>query len=465
MPLSPDATDITRSPYSSIWKLAWPQVVMMFFHFTIGFVDVWVAGRLGRNVQACMGIISQAQFFFLVVAMAFANGSVAAISQSAGAGLFRRVQRYVGLGMELGAFLGLVLFAGGLLARPLLFTVLQIPEEVEEVARYLFNVYLFILPAYYLFIISNAVFRARKQVLCPLYSIVLVAAVNTLGDLGFGLGYFGLPAYGYKGLAWATFFSVLMGAVFNLLVLRRSGALALKSFAPWRWVRCALPYLLKVAWPAGLMQIIWHSAYLLLFSITASLPAGQVIALAGMSAGLRVESLFYLPAFAFNFTAAILVGHYLGAGNAQEAKRFGYRILGLGMIVVSVITAFAWPWLDEIAAFVAPDPAVHAVAVNYLHYNLAALPFVVVTMVLGGALTGAGATMYQMAVVGTAAWAIRLPLAWFLGHVVYEDAEGIWIAMLSSMIVQAVAMLAVYQFSNWQQFAMRGNGRRNRKSG
>ncbi|WP_462323415.1 MATE family efflux transporter [Desulfoplanes sp.] len=433
---------------------------MMFFHFTIGFVDVWVAGRLGRNVQACMGIINQALFFFLVVAMAFANGSVAAISQSAGAGLFRRVQRYVGLGLEGGVVLGLVLFLGGLAARPLLFQVLQIPEGVEDVARYLFNVYLFILPAYYLFIISNAVFRARKQVMCPLYAMVLVTTVNTLGDLGFGLGYFGLPDLGYKGLAWATFFSVLMGTLFNLLVLARTGALACKSFAPWKWVRRALPYLFRVAWPAGLMQLIWHSAYLLLFSITASLPTGEVVALAGMSAGLRVESLFFLPGFAFNFTAAILVGHYLGAGDPREAKVFGYRILGLAMIVVTVITVLAWTWIEDIARFVAPDPAVNAVAVSYLHYNLAALPFVVVSMVLGGALSGAGATMYQMGVTGTSSWLIRLPLAWFLGHIFFKDAEGIWIAMFISMAIQSLAMLAVYQFAPWQRFAMRGNGRR-----
>jgi putative MATE family efflux protein len=433
---------------------------MMFFHFTIGFVDVWVAGRLGRNVQACMGIITQALFFFLVVAMAFANGSVAAISQSAGAGLVRRVQRYVGLGLEVGVVLGVVLFLGGLAARPVLFSVLQIPEGVEEVARYLFNVYIFILPAYYLFIISNAVFRARKQVMCPLYAMILVTTVNTLGDLGFGLGYFGLPDLGYKGLAWATFFSILTGTLFNLLVLGRTGALARKSFAPWKWVRCALPYLFKVAWPAGLMQLIWHSAYLLLFSITASLPEGEVIALAGMSAGLRVESLFFLPGFAFNFTAAILVGHYLGARQPEEAKAFGYRILGLAMVVVSVVTALAWTWLDEIALFVAPDPAVHAVAVSYLHYNLAALPFVVISMVLGGALSGAGATMYQMSVTGTSSWLIRLPLAWFLGHVVMANAEGIWMAMFISMAIQSLAMLAVYQFAPWQRFAMRGNGRR-----
>ena len=52
--------------------------------------------------------------------------------------------------------------------------------------------------------------------------------------------------------------------------------------------------------------------------------------------------------------------------------------------------------------------------------------------------------------------------SWFLGYVVYADAEGIWIAMLSSMIVHALAMLGVYQFTDWQRFAMRGNGRKQR---
>ncbi|NCD26822.1 MAG: MATE family efflux transporter, partial [Deltaproteobacteria bacterium] len=85
-----------RAPYATIWNLTWPQVVMMIFHFLIGFVDVWVAGRIGREVQACMGVMSQAMFFFLVVAVALANGSVAAISQSSGAGLPRRIKRFVG---------------------------------------------------------------------------------------------------------------------------------------------------------------------------------------------------------------------------------------------------------------------------------------------------------------------------------------------------------------------------------
>ena len=64
-------TDFDRrmaaAPYAAIWDLTWPQVAMMMCHFLIGFADVWVAGRIDRETQACMGVMSQAMFFFRVI--------------------------------------------------------------------------------------------------------------------------------------------------------------------------------------------------------------------------------------------------------------------------------------------------------------------------------------------------------------------------------------------------------------
>ncbi|NCC25687.1 MAG: hypothetical protein EOM25_10915 [Deltaproteobacteria bacterium] len=256
--------------------------------------------------------------------------------------------------------------------------------------------------------------------------------------------------------------SINCGTIFNLVVLIWLRLLARYSFAPWRWVKRAFPYLFKVALPAALMQLVWHSAYMVLFAITGSLPTGSVTALAGMSAGLRVESLFFLPAFAFNFTAAIIVGHHLGARDPGEARKSGYRILGVGMAVVAVIVAAAWSSLPTIARFVASDPEVHAVALSYLRFNLAGLPFLLVGMVLGGAFTGAGATLYQMLCVGGSAWLVRIPLAWYLGHKVVGGADGVWMAMLASMIVQALVVLLVYQFGDWPRFAMQADKARSR---
>ncbi|NCC24652.1 MAG: MATE family efflux transporter, partial [Deltaproteobacteria bacterium] len=210
---------------------------MTFFHFLIGFVDVWAAGRLGRDVQACIGLTTQAMFFFLVVAIAFANGSVAAISQSMGAGLFRRIQRYVGLGLQSGLAMGIMLLVIGLAVKSALPGIMRMPEDIAPIAADIFEIYVYLLPSYYLFIISNAIFRAQQRVMYPLYAIMLVTAANTFGDLAFGLGYWGFPAYGYKGLAWATFLSINCGTIFNLVVLIWLRLLARYSFAPWRWVK------------------------------------------------------------------------------------------------------------------------------------------------------------------------------------------------------------------------------------
>ncbi len=443
----------------SIWKLTWPQVLMMLFHFLIGFVDVLVAGRLGKDVQACMGMITHALFFFLMVAVALGNGSIAAISQSLGAGLILRAKRYIGLGLEVGVLFGIVFLTVGILFGDFFLQFLQIPEEIFSIARYLFKVFIYIVPAYYIFIICNAFFRAQKKVMCPLFAMLIVMTVNTAGDFGLGLGWFGLPRIGYKGLAWSTFASVACGMLFNLWALRRTGFLQKCSFPPFRWIKRAWPYLFKVAWPAGLSQLVWHSAYLALYALTAALPVGSVVALAGMSAGIRVESLLFLPGAAFNFTASIIVGHKLGEGDAAGARRAGYQIMFSGLVMVSLVTLLLWLVVEPIAAFIAPDPQVQMETVDYLKYNMAAIPFLLPAMILGGALMGAGATFYQMLVMGGSAWLVRIPLAYILGHLVIREADGIWMAMFISMVIQAAFMIYVYQFKDWTKFAMRKKAR------
>lgn len=454
--------DTSTSSTRLIWNLSWPQVLMMVFHFLIGFVDVWVAGQIDHRLQAALGIITQSLFFFLVIATAVASGGVAAISQSLGAGKTLRAERYIGLCLLVAAVFGLIFPLLGLPAKGLFVRLLQVPQDIAPLTEYVLEVFLFALPPYYMLIVQNAVFRSRQKVMVPLYAMILVTAVNTLCDLGFGLGWFGLPRLGVKGVVWATFWSISMGAIFGLYMLRRDGTLRRQIFAPWRWVKCAYPYLFKVAWPAGLMQIVWHSGYLVLFAITASLPEGSVMALAGMAAGARIEALLFLPAFALNLTASILVGHFLGAGRPDEARRVGLRILGIGLVGIGAITLLLWTVLDPVTGFLAPNAEVKAQALDYLTWNMLAIPFTLTTMILAGALGGAGATLYNLLGMGTGTWLIRLPLAFVLGHLVLGRATGVWMSMLASQAVQAGLLFYIFTRWDWQRFAM--NSKRNGNS-
>lgn len=446
---------------TAIFSLTWPQMMMMFFHFIIGFVDVWVAGKIHQDVQASLGIITQCLFFLMVVGIAVANASVAAIGQSAGAGLYRRARRYVALVIKLGVVMSLVVLVCGMLFKEPFLNLLQVPERIRPITSYFFDVYLYVLPMYYMLNMTNAMFRARKMVLIPLGCMMIVSLVNTVADFGLGLGWWGFPQMGYAGVAWATFYSITAGALFNMVMLVRKGLLRRDSGAPWRWARCAAPYLIKVALPAGGMQIMWQTGYLVLFAITGSLPAGSIDALAGMTAGMRIESLLFLPAFAFNMTASILVGHFLGAGRKAEAKRVGLRLLLMACGSLTVVAVFMWPFVPEICAFLSPQPAVQAQAAVYLKYNLVSIPFTVASMTLGGIMTGAGATLYTFIVYSSATWLVRLPVAYVMGHHVWGNSEGVFVAMLISQIFQSGTMLWLFWYHDWSRFSMiKRNGNR-----
>ncbi len=447
-----------RASFASIWRLTWPQMLMMSANFFSGFIDVFVAGKIGREVQASLGIITQSLMFFLIFAMAVANGSVAAISQSLGANLHQRARRYINLSLALAVLFSAIILALGFFLRDIFLILLRVPDSIVPVTSYFLRVYLLVLPPYYLLIVTNALFRARKDVRIPLYAMVLVTVVNTIGDFGLGLGWFGLPALGYPGVAWSTFFSVSAGAAFNILMLARKGLLSL-SCLPLRWVKKAWPYLFKVAWPSGGMSLVWQTGYLALFAVVASLPTGALDALAGMTAGARVESARCRPGFAFNRPASLLVGHYMGAGRPREAKRVGALVLMLGVGLISTMALVAWFFIEPITANLSPEPGVQGQMIQYLIYNFIATPFTVGSMILGGVMIGAGATIYNLCIFGASTWLVRLPIAYVLGHVVWGDALGVWVAMLVSQVFQCLTMLYFFLFSNWSRHGMRRSRR------
>ena len=136
--------------------------------------------------------------------------------------------------------------------------------------------------------------------------------------------------------------------------------------------------MIKVATPALGTALLWQIGYMvLLLVLTVTLSRGSVTALAGLTAGLRIEALLFLPAAAFNMTASVLVGHALGQGNAEEARRLMLYILGVACAVMSLVGLCMWPWRAELAALLAPDPVVQAEIVAYLGFNILSVPFTV----------------------------------------------------------------------------------------
>ena len=440
-------------PFGTIWGLVWPQMSMLLCTIIINLTDIWAAGRLSADIQAAVGISFQVQAFLLVFGWALGSGSMAAVTQSMGGGRILRAQNYVGFVIAVCVIIALAVAGIMYMLRGSVLTLLQTPEALVSTTDYIMSVMLLGLPTYYIVQISGTLFRAARQVIAPLLVVMVSCVLNIFGDLCLGLGWFGFPALGMKGIVWSTFWSNVVAAGLSLVFLHRGRLLTSHVVPPLRWLRKGAPYLFKVAIPAGLNSMLWQAGYLVMYGITASLPGG-VDALAGLTAGNRIESLLYMPANAFMVTASILVGNALGEGDKAGARRAGITLFFLSAFSMSSVAACMWPFLPDLARFFSSEAAVQTQIVNYLFFNVLVVPFTVSGLVLHGVMNGAGATIYSMIVNISCIWLVRLPVGWGLAHLVFHDAYGVYMAMFISMVIQTSLMVWVFLRKDWARFAL-----------
>ncbi len=447
--------DISKDiPWGEISRLVIPQILLMLTTLLISLTDMWVAGKISSEVQAVIGVSAQIQALVMVLSMSLGSGAMAVVSQSFGAKRYERARRYIALVLYIVLFLSIVvsLFGKGLGA-PLM-NALGIAKETQPMALIFWDILLLSLPFHYIYFVSNIFFRASKLVKLPLIIGVCVCLVNMFGDLAFGLGYFGFPNYGVKGVAWTTCAAVFTGAFVSLILLKRANLLPRKYILKFCWIKKALPYLMKVAVPALMMQGLWQSGYLILFGVAASVP-NSIPALAGLSAGIRIESILFTPAVAFNATASILVGFKLGEGDIDGAKKIGFAVLCIGAVLMSLIGLCMLPFMQELAEIFSSDLIVIDIIVWYLIFNIVSTPFTIGAMVFSGILTGAGATLYSLIINTSSIWLIRLPLAYILAHPLGMEERGVFLAMLISTFLQSLTHFVVFKKYPWYDYAMR----------
>ncbi len=440
--------------YRSLLALTWPQFMMMLLQMLIGFTDVYVAGRIGSSVQAAMGMVLECFFMMIIIASTTSNGMLATVGQSVGAQKYVRAQRYAGMGIMIAIAVCFLLIFSVYFNRNLILNLIKVPEEIQPVGIYFLNVILLTLPSHYMLVLSGAIFRAYGKVWIPLCAIAIAFVINVFCDFGFGLGYFGLPAFGYKGIAWATFFSVSAAAVFNVIVLIKLGLISRKSLVGWRWIKKGAPYLIKISIPTFIMQVFWNMGYIVLYMVTATLPSDSINAVAGLTTGLNIEGILYMPGAAFSMTAAIVVGNLLGARKVTEARKAVARILKVGTILMCCVALGLWFLAPLISAKVASDQYVAAHALTYLRFNICSTPFTMFSIILNGCMVGAGATRYNLIANTGSTWLVRLPIAYLFGHVLWQTSTGVFMSMLISQVFLSSTLFYVFKYKDWPRFAM-----------
>lgn len=433
--------------------MSWPMLLIMLLNFLVGVVDVYVAGLLTPGVQAAVGFVSQLSFLIIIIANAISIGTLAQISRAVGAGESATAVDIARQSLLSGLIIAVMVMIPGLIFYREIVAIAGFPVEIREMAGNFLRVYALAIGANYLLIISSAIFRGCGEVKQPLISMTVVSVINIALNFLLVFGVYPFPELGYIGIAVASAVAVSAGTVINL-VFFRFGSWSGIYRRPWTLSASILKKTAILSWPAAMLQVAWNAGSIILYNILGRLGDASIPALAAITNGFRIEGLIFLPAFALNMAASVLIGQNLGAGNPERAEKAGWKIAISGMIIMSIMALLIFIFAENIARIFSDTPEVIEETVRYLRINMISEPVMAISVVLGGALQGAGDTKGTMWVVGIAMWLIRLPLAFLLALHLGYGATGVWVAMICSMFIQGTMMAKRFHAGKWKKIRL-----------
>ncbi len=292
----------------------------------------------------------------------------------------------------------------------------------------------------------------------------LTLAVNITGSLANVLldylmifGHWGFPRMGIAGAAWATVISgmvtplILIAAALREPFLRRVRLRRAMAFD-----RPLFTDIVRYGAPAGLHTLMDVSLFTVFVMMTGRLESMEF---AVSNIGFSINHLFFGPMMGIGIGASIVVGQYQGARDPVSATRAGWSSMKIAWIYMSAFAAVLLLFPHTLMTlFKSPDSNFPPEAFLSLGRSLMILMvawgfFDAMTLVLGGALKGAGDTHFVMFYMILMGW-----LLWMPPNVIILRAGGgllaLWQWMTLYTIILSFGILARWLRGRWKTIGL-----------
>jgi len=252
---------------------------------------------------------------------------------------------------------------------------------------------------------------------------------------------------GLEGAALALIGSNTVGMLWGLATLITGRATVRLDL---RNLRLDLPMMgriLRVALPGVLQRGAPNLAMSLLTRFVAWYGAP---ALAAWTIARRIFDFALIPSTGLSRSAPALVGQNLGAAQPERATRSVGLIARAATLVGGAIVGLLMLFAPQILVWFSRDAETIAVGISAMRtLGVGYLAFIL-NLVFDVAQAGAGDTLSPMIINLVSLWLVQVPLAYLLPHLAGLDADGIWLAVTASWILQAVLMGLRFRQGRWK---------------
>lgn len=280
--------------------------------------DIAIVGNFAQTDKtaavAAVGANSPIIGLILNLFIGIALGANVVIANAIGRDDKQTVQKAVHTSMVVSVIGGvLVAIIGELIAEPLL-TVLNVPDDVLELALLYLRIYFLGMPVILLYNFEAAIFRSIGETKMPLIALTLSGILNVLLNLFFVI----VLKMSVNGVATATVLANVVSAGILYIKLVKSDKYIKVEFKKLRIDGKVFAKIMQIGLPAGIQSAVFAVANIVIQGAINSL--GTVV-IAASSAAFNIEIIAYNVMNSFSQACTTFVGQNFGANKLDRCKK------------------------------------------------------------------------------------------------------------------------------------------------
>lgn len=418
-----------------LFTLSLPMIAGVFSLNALSVADTYFIARLGIDSLAAFGFTFPVVMGVGAVAIGLGIGASAVISRAIGRGDTSRVRILARDSLLLAVVIVSVFAVGGLLTIDPLFRLLGATDELLPLIRSYMEVYYSCVAVMILTMIGNHCLRATGNTVSSGILMVFLSVLNIALDPLLIFGWWGFPALGISGAAWAAVFSRLITVAFSLyLMIFRCRIVAFSLPRP-RELLASWREILKTAAPSAGT----HFMMPLTAGVVTALVAGygaQTVAAVG-AAGRIIGFSFIIPV-ALGLVLVPFIGQNWGAGSMRRSRKALFASYRFSLYYSGATLLLFLVFCTSVCKLFSDDAMVIWIMTAYTAIRLATSTAVHIAVHSEFALNAAGFPFQAMGLNLARNLVLTCSLAWF-----GEALAGLWGLFgglaLSDLIAGAVA--------------------------
>ncbi len=406
--------------YKKVFTIGIPVSIENMIYSLMNFIDVFMVGKenvalgLGTAAVAGLGFANQVFMIFIVSLFGLNSGGGILAAQYYGKKDYKNLKKCLGITITVGLLFSFLFFLMGLFIPEKIIGIFTSDPKVLKLGANYFRIIALIYPLIGLGYSFNMQLRAIGKNQYSLYSTIIGLCINLVGNYLFINGNLGFPAMGVIGAAIATVIARIVSIFYLIYIIYKNKLPMAGNFQElfklsWGFIAKAL----KISLPVFGHEIMWVtgvSMYVIIYGRigTEATAAIQVVK--------SISNLVFTLVFGLSSGTAAIIGQEIGAGNEENAYKYGVELLKVSLVIGTAVALFVYAICPVVLILMKVDSAIYPLA-RQIVFSEGILIIIKTTgtLFIVGVLRAGGDTLWTMFADLIPLWTFAIPLTYIAG--------------------------------------------------